>query len=69
MYGVERRARAEKDIAALPPAVTRRVLRLIATLAENPGPPAFGSSRSKAVTASGWATTESFSRLTIKRAQ
>ena len=38
MYGVELRARAEKDIAALPASVARRVLETIAGLRENPRP-------------------------------
>ena len=38
MYRVELRARAEKDITALPPSVARRVLRVITGLRENPRP-------------------------------
>ncbi len=38
MYGVELRARAEKDISSLPPSVARRVLDTIGGLRENPRP-------------------------------
>lgn len=39
IYGVELRARAEKDIASLEPPIRRRVLGVIAALSENPRPP------------------------------
>lgn len=39
MYSVELRARAQKDIAALPPSLARRVLAAIASLSEDPHPP------------------------------
>lgn len=38
MYSVELRARAEKDIASLPPTTARRVLETIAGLRDNPRP-------------------------------
>ncbi|MBI2322106.1 MAG: type II toxin-antitoxin system RelE/ParE family toxin [Chloroflexi bacterium] len=39
MYSVALRARAQKDIAALPPSLARRVLAAIAGLSEDPRPP------------------------------